>query len=87
MEFTPLKKKVLIASIEKSKTTESGIILEGSGVGDIETGSVLAIGSEVTLVAVGDEVIVDWAKCKSVTVNGDQRVVIDEEFIIAVLER
>lgn len=86
--FTPLRKQVLIAQVARKTTTDSGIIIEQArSVLDNETARVLAIGSEVTEVAVGDEVIVDWSKGNPITVDGEQRVVIKEEFIIAVLER
>jgi co-chaperonin GroES (HSP10) len=88
MKFVPLKKNVLVANIERVKTTLSGIIIEGtSGMSDNETGRVLEIGSEVNEVAVGDEILLDWAKSTPVKVDGEQRVVITEEFIIAVIER
>tara|TARA_B110000503_G_scaffold72394_1_gene111947 strand:+ start:3879 stop:4148 length:270 start_codon:yes stop_codon:yes gene_type:complete len=87
MKLTPLKKNVLIASIARETVSTGGIIIEGtSGMTNNETGRVLAIASDVTLVKVGDEVLIDWAKSKAVTVNNEQRVIIDEDYIMAVIE-
>jgi len=86
MEFKPVRKNILIAQVERAKTTLSGIIIEGArSVANNETGRVLAIGSEVTLVEVGDEVLLDWAKSSPVTLDGQQRVVINEDNIMAVI--
>jgi len=87
-EVTPIRKQVLVAQIARKKVSTGGIIIENArSVADNETARVLAIGTEVTEVAVGDEVLVDWSKGNPVTIDGEQRVVIKEEFIIAVLER
>jgi co-chaperonin GroES (HSP10) len=87
-EVTPIRKQVLIAQIARKTVSTGGIIIEGArSVADNETGRVLAIGSEVTEVAVGDEILLDWSKGNPVTINGEQRVMIKEEFIIAVLDR
>lgn len=87
-EFKPLKKNVLIAQIARKTETSSGIIItDAKSVADNETGRVLAIGSDVSLVAVGDEVLVDWAKSAPIKIDGVQRVVINEDNIIAVIER
>lgn len=86
MEFKPVRKNILIAQVERAKTTLSGIIIEGArSVANNETGRVLAIGSEVTLVEVGDEVLLDWAKGNVIKLDGEQRVVINEDHIMAVL--
>ena len=87
-EVTPIRKQVLVAQIARKTISTGGIIIDGArSVADNETGRVLAIGSEVTEVAVGDEILLDWSRGNPVTINGEQRVMIKEEFIIAVLDR
>ena len=87
MELTPLKDRVLVAENKKQEATESGIIIEGArGVGDTAKATVLAIGPDVKEVAVGDVVLLDWAKASPVKVGDVQRAMIKEEFIIAVFE-
>ena len=88
MIVKPLKKNVLVAQVEREAATTSGIILQGaSGDGNTATAKILAIGPDVTEVAVGDEVFLTWSKGKPVTVDGAQRVMIAEEDIVAVLEK
>jgi co-chaperonin GroES (HSP10) len=87
MEFKPLGKKVLVAENKRENQTASGIIIEGSDRhGESRTGTVLAIGPEVTALSVGDKILLDWSKSAVVTLDGNQRVVILEENIVAVLE-
>jgi co-chaperonin GroES (HSP10) len=88
MNIKPLKKKVLVAESKKESKTDSGIIIEGTrGSGNTTTGIVLEIGPDVTMVAIGDEIFLDWAKTSVVKVGDAQRVIIDEDNIIAVVEK
>lgn len=87
-EFKPTRKNVLIAQVARKTTTDSGLIIEGArSVLDNETAKVVAIGPEVTMVNIGDELLVQWEKGSVITLNGEQRVVINEDYIVAVLER
>lgn len=87
MIFKPLGKKVLVAENKRENQTASGIILEGTqGLGESKTGTVVAIGPEVTQVQVGDKILLEWNKATVTTVDGAQRVIILEENIVAVLE-
>jgi co-chaperonin GroES (HSP10) len=85
--ITPLKKKVLVAENKREKVTEGGIIIEGRDAsGESKSGTVLAIGPEVTLVKVGDKILLEWNKAMICNVDGAQRVMIDEDNIVAVME-
>jgi co-chaperonin GroES (HSP10) len=86
MIVKPLKDKLLIAEGKKDTTTESGIILDGRGLGNTTPGIVVSIGPDVKEVKEGDTVYLDWSKSSPVNVDGVQRVMISECFIIAVLE-
>lgn len=86
MEVKPLRKMVLIAEKARERATESGIILGDRGTGDIAYATVLAIGDEVTEVKIGDVIIPEWGKSSVVKIDGAQRAMIKEEFIIAVVE-
>jgi co-chaperonin GroES (HSP10) len=86
MIVKPLKDKVLIAEGKKDTVTDSGIILDGRGLGNTTPGVVLAVGPDVREVRVGDSVYLDWSKSSPVNVAGVQRVMISEDNIIAVLE-
>lgn len=87
MNVTPLKKKVLVAENRTEHKTDSGIILEGANsVRESKQGTVLAIGPQVTMVAVGDVVMLEWNKAQVVKIGDAQRVIVDEENIVAVVE-
>ena len=87
MIVKPLRKMVLVAENAVDQTTDSGIILDGTtSARDSKTGTVLAIGSEVTAVNVGDKVYLEWNKGQVVKIDDAQRVMIKEEFIVAVVD-
>ena len=86
MEIRPMKTNVLIAQNAKEKATESGIILGDRGTGEITKATVLAVGPDVKEVKVGDVILPEWAKASPVKVDGNERAMIKEEFIIAVVE-
>ena len=87
MIVTPLKKKVLVAENKAEQTTDSGIILEGTTSNrDSKQGTVLAVGPLVTLVKVGDVIMLEWNKAQVVKIGDAQRVIVDEDNIVAVLE-
>ena len=89
MIVQPLKDKVLVAENKTSdKTSDAGIILDGANsVRDSRAGTVLAVGPEVTEVAVGDVIYLDWTKGSVVKVGDAQRVIVSVKDIVAVLEK
>jgi co-chaperonin GroES (HSP10) len=86
MQLKPLKDKVLVAENNSETKSESGIILDhANSVRESKTGTVLAIGPDVTEVQVGDKVLLDWSKASVVKLGDAQRVVLKESDIVAVL--
>jgi len=87
MKITPLKKRVLVAENKTETKSESGIILDNAtSVRESRSGTVLAIGPDVTTVKVGDVVYIEWNKAAVVKVGDAQRVIIEEADIVAVYE-
>ena len=87
MNITPLKKKILIAENKSEHKTDSGIILEGAtSVKESKQATVLAIGPDVTMVNVGDVIMLEWHKAQVVKIGDAQRAIVDEEFVVAVVE-
>lgn len=82
----PRKDYVLVAENKRETQTQSGIILDGQGLGESKTGTVLAVGPDVSAVNVGDKIFLMWNKAQVVTIEGNQRVMIKEEDIVGVLE-
>jgi chaperonin GroES len=87
MEVKPLKDKVLVAENKAEVKSESGIILEGAtSIRESKTGTVLAIGPDVTDVKVGDKIYLEWNKAQVVKIGDAQRVIIKQEDIVAAVE-
>lgn len=86
MNVKPIRKNVLIAEQRNEYKSDAGLIIESNSAADSKTAKVLAVGPEVTMVAVGDTVMVEWNKGKLVVVDGAQRVMISEDNIVGVLE-
>jgi co-chaperonin GroES (HSP10) len=86
MIVKPLKKMCLVAENNSEPITQSGIIIESSyGYGDSKTGTVLSIGPDVVDVKVGDIVLPAWTKGQVISIDNEQRVMISQDEIIAVL--
>lgn len=82
----PLKKRVLVAQNKAETKTASGIIIDDAGsLRDSKTASVIAVGPEVTLVNVGDKILIDWTKGFVVKIDGIERVVVEEEHIVGIV--
>lgn len=82
MEIKPLRKKVALKEFNKESTTSSGLVLMGDVGGDTPEYGVVAVGPEVTIVKIGDRVLLDMTKIAMV--SGDT-VVVDEDNIMVVL--
>jgi co-chaperonin GroES (HSP10) len=87
MNVQPLKDRVLVAENKRENTTESGIVLQGAGFDQSKSGTVLAIGPDVTDVKVGDVIYLEWNKAAVVKIGDAQRVIIKQENIVAVLDK
>ena len=88
MEVKPLHNKVLVAQNKDEIKSESGIILDNAdSLRESRTGTVLAIGPKVTLVAVGDKVLLEWNKAQVVKIGEAQRVIVKEDDIVAVFDK
>ena len=83
----PLGTKLYVAEVKKERKTDSGIILDGaSSTKETAAGHVLAVGDEVKQVKVDDKIYLDWSKTKLVVVDGQQRVILDEEDVLAIIK-
>jgi len=60
MNLTPLRNNVIVEKLEKELTTSSGIILKSND--EADKAKVIAVGSEVTDVAVGNIILINWNK-------------------------
>lgn len=85
MTIKPIHDNILIAENKKTNTTSSGIIIESSTNHESKSATVIAIGENVTKVAVGDIIYPDWSNGHVIKNADVQRVVIKEEAVLAVV--
>lgn len=62
--YKPLRDNIIVEKQEKNLTTSSGIILKSND--EADKAKVIAIGPEVTDVAVGEILLVNWNKAKKI---------------------
>jgi co-chaperonin GroES (HSP10) len=67
MNLTPLRNNVIVEKLEKELTTSSGIILKSND--EADKAKVIAIGSEVSDVAVGNIILINWNKATKLMDN------------------
>ena len=88
MEIKPTRKNIVIAEIARQTVSSGGIIIEGArSTNDHQMARALSIGPEVEFVKVNDELMVDWGKAQPVTIDGNQRAIISEDNVIAIIDR
>ena len=82
----PLKDKLIVTLIEKEKVTASGIVLSRADPAEVNRGTVIAIGDDVTEVAVGDCILPNWQKAAKTAVEGETYYIVKEEDVVLVFE-
>ena len=95
MKFVPLGDRVLVKRTDEEETSEGGIVLPGSAAEKPSQGEVLAVGPGKTLddgkvqavaVKAGDVVVFgQYAGSNTVKVDGEERVVLNENDILGIL--
>ena len=87
MNIKPTRKNILVAQVARQTISSGGIIIEGArSTNDHQLARALAIGPEVEFVKEGDELLIDWAKGSVIDVEGEQRVLINEIYVIGIVE-
>ena len=84
--LNPIKKNVIVELIQKEKVTASGIVLTSADPEEVSRGKVLAIGSDVTDVAVGDIILANWNAAKKTKYEGEEFYIVPEEQIVLIFE-
>ena len=88
MNIKPTRKNILVAQVARQTVSSGGIIIEGArSTNDHQLAKALVIGPEVEFVKEGDELLIDWAKGSVIDVEGEQRVLISEDNVIAIIDR
>jgi co-chaperonin GroES (HSP10) len=82
----PLKKQILIKANAQETTTASGLIIEGSGLVDSRTATVIRVGPDVTTVKPGYLVYINWTKALPVKIEGKEFSFIEEDNLVAIMD-
>jgi chaperonin GroES len=85
MNFTPLGKRVLVKRLEEEKTTSSGIIIPDNAKEKPSKGEVVAVSSEVTELACGNNVVFGKYAGNEVSLEGEKYLVIDVDDIFGII--
>ena len=81
----PLGKRVVIKVAETEETTASGFVLPSSAKSKEQFGEIIAVGSEVELVKVGDTVFFKNYSGTEVEHEGESVLIIEEKDLLAVV--
>ncbi len=82
----PLKNKVILEFIEKEKVSPGGIVLQKADPTEANRGKVVAIGTDVTDVEIGQEVLPNWNAAQKTKHENETFYIIEEEQIVLVFE-
>jgi chaperonin GroES len=82
----PIKKNSVVQIIEKSKETESGIILTVADPAEVTRGKVIEIGDEVELFYKGDTILPNWQKAKKTRFDGEDYYIVHEDDVVGVFD-
>jgi co-chaperonin GroES (HSP10) len=82
----PIKKNSIVQIIEKSKETESGIILTSADPAEVTRGLVIETGDEVELFVKGDTILPNWQKARKTKFDGEEYYIVHEDDVVGVFE-
>jgi len=86
MKLHPLADRIVMEQLQAEETTASGIVLPGSAQEKPKMAKVLAVGTDVKEVKVGDQVIYKSYGPDDVKVDGTEYLISKEEDILAVVK-
>lgn len=82
----PIKKNIIVKIIEKEKVTSSGIILKSADPAEVNRAEVIAIGSDVTLVEVGQQILPNWNAARPSKIDDESFYVVSEDEVVLIFE-
>ena len=87
LRFKPLKDRVFVTYTEEADKTSGGIYIPDAAKERPQKGKVEAVGSEVKLLKVGQEVLFDKYSGTKIDIDGTDYLIIKEEDILGILEK
>jgi co-chaperonin GroES (HSP10) len=85
MNIKPIGKKLAVVKLKSETTTESGLILT-KAVDSVDKAKVIAVGSEVTDVKVGETVLINWNKASATTIDNIPIYMLTEEDVVGIFD-
>jgi chaperonin GroES len=85
MNFKPLGERLLVKSVEESNTTASGIIIPDNAKEKPNRAEVVAVGSEVNDVNVGDTVVYGKYAGTELVLDGSDYMVLELSDVLGVI--
>jgi len=85
MNFKPLGDRLLIQRVEEANTTASGIIIPDNAKEKPSKGKVIAVGSEVEDINVGDTVVFGKYSGNEIILDGEEYLIMESSDIFGIL--
>ncbi|MBU0720531.1 co-chaperone GroES [bacterium] len=85
MNFQPLGNRVLVKRVEETNTTMSGIIIPDNAKEKPSRGEVVAVSSEVTVLACGNQVLFGKYAGNEVSLGTEKYLVLDVDDIFGII--
>ncbi|MDY0116269.1 MAG: co-chaperone GroES [Sulfurimonadaceae bacterium] len=85
MNFKPLGKRVLVKRVEEENVTSSGIIIPDNAKEKPSKGEVVAVSSEVTELACGNNIVFGKYSGNEISLDGTKYLVIDTDDIFGII--
>ena len=82
----PIKKNIIVKIIEKERVTKSGIILKSADPAEVNRAEVIAIGSDVTLIEVGQQILPNWNQARPSKFDNEDFFVVSEDDVVLIFE-
>ena len=84
--LSPIKKNVIVELIQKEKVTDSGIVLASADPEEVSRGIIVAIGPDVTDVAVDDIILANWNAARKTKYEDKELYIVPEDQIVLIFE-
>jgi chaperonin GroES len=85
MNFKPLGDRLLVERIEEASTTSSGIIIPDNAKDKPSQGKVIAVGSEVEEVKVGDTIVFGKYAGSEITIDNTEYLIMEQSDALGIL--
>lgn len=86
MNFQPLGNRVLVERLEEAATTASGIIIPDNAKEKPSQGKIVAIGSDVEEIEIGDTVVFGKYVGNELSIDGTEYLIIEADELFGIIK-